>query len=272
MPPDHTHVQQRALVLGRHSYGEGHLYVSLLTAQKGIIRVSARQALRPKRGLAAAMEIATLSDCQLFYYRGRWQLDQATIVYPFSALREHILAFTQANILFELLQALFVHGSESCLSSEVSKDVYELLLRACYALEQRPQVEASNLSLALAMARLMSLAQCGLNFGEDTKEPSSEQYWSFEAHRFYAEPSSEGKPLRACQPALLKALQWAEQAPLDKVFAVEHSAALGGDCLDFMLAYQASITEQILPSSKLLADLESFSRAWTETWPGRKAF
>ena len=106
-------------------------YVTLLTADQGLIDVYARRARRPKSPLMARTE-PFVSGTWLGYARGEtYYLDQVDIRYLFPKLNQDVTTLTSATQLADLMR-------EAAGDPALNGDLYQLLHHALYALERKP--------------------------------------------------------------------------------------------------------------------------------------
>lgn len=117
----------KAIVLARINYGEADRIVTLLTAEKGKVRVMAKGVRKPKSKLAGGIELFSISSVS--YIKGRGGLD--TLVS--SRLEKHY-----GNIVKEIDRTMFGYEMLKILSrlveDEAGEEYFELLLGSLEAL------------------------------------------------------------------------------------------------------------------------------------------
>lgn len=80
----------RGFVLRDQPYGETDKLLDLLTADYGLITVSARGARRTKSKLLSSSQLFSLSEFQLFQNKGRFSVDSAELIESFQGLHRDI--------------------------------------------------------------------------------------------------------------------------------------------------------------------------------------
>ena len=94
------------LVLREVKFKEADKMLTVLTQEEGKLSVRARGALRKSCRFAAASQQLTYSEMTLFLNRGRYALEEASVVEDFSGLRENLEALALASYFAELLEAV----------------------------------------------------------------------------------------------------------------------------------------------------------------------
>ena len=74
----------KALVLREVKYKEADRILTLFTADNGKITAKARGALRKGSRTAAATQQLTWSDMTLFFNKGKWTVNEASVIEPFA--------------------------------------------------------------------------------------------------------------------------------------------------------------------------------------------
>ena len=82
--------------------------LTLFTSTDGKITAKARGALRKGSKTAAAAQQLTYSEMTLFGNRGKWTVNEASVIEPFSGLRTDIADFALGCYFAECLEALSV--------------------------------------------------------------------------------------------------------------------------------------------------------------------
>lgn len=151
-----TEIRTRAIVLRTNNFSEADRFCTLLSPELGLIEAKAAGARRSRSPLLLATEFLTLADFNLFYYKDRYSINSADMVYAFPAVRSDVERLTCASHLSEIIRDLLI-------SDEQSKELYELVARAFSALEKE---EPSPMSVVRACElRLMRLGGFGLDLG-----------------------------------------------------------------------------------------------------------
>lgn len=159
----------RALVLREVKYKEADRILTLFTADNGKITAKARGALRKGSRTGAATQQLCYSDMTLFFNKGKWTVNEATVIEPFDGLKEDIAAFALGSYFAECVEALAV---------EDQKDpaLLSLALNSLYAVS-RSLYDARLVKAAFEL-RLMSLSgyrpaaeRCAVCGAEEPEEP-----------------------------------------------------------------------------------------------------
>lgn len=237
-----TQVRTRAIVLRSNNFSEADRFCTLLSPQLGLIEVKARGARRSRSPLLLGTEFLSLAEFDLFYYKDRYTINSADLVYAFPAIRADIERLTCASHLSELLRDLV-------LPEEVSDELYELMARALSAMEKD---SPGPLSVVHACElRLMRLGGFGLELNRcvhcqkemDLKEAACFDFTKMgitcAAHQPQAaahRPQADAKasPYRPAferlymdlSAASLAAIDWFSHCPLDRLFSFESSAGI----------------------------------------------
>ena len=139
----------KALVLREVKYKEADRILTLFTADNGKITAKARGALRKGSRIAAATQQLTWSDMTLFFNRGKWTVNEASVIEPFDGLKENIEAFALGSYFAECAEALSVEDQKD-------PELLSLVLNSLYALS-RGLHEPRKIKAAFEL-RLMSLS------------------------------------------------------------------------------------------------------------------
>lgn len=117
----------KALVLREVKYKEADRILTLLTAENGKITAKARGALRKSSRTGAATQQLTYSDMTLFFNKGKWTVNEASVIEPFEGLKNDIAHFALGSYFAECAEALAVEDqSDSALLSLVLNSLYAL--------------------------------------------------------------------------------------------------------------------------------------------------
>lgn len=142
--------------------------LTLLTDRDGKISARARGALRKGSKTAAATQQLTYSELTLFGNRGRWTVNEAAVIEPFSGLREDIGRLALGAYVAECLEALSVED-------QADPALLSLGLNSLFALSQgsysQKHIKAAfELRLMCLGGYEPQLSFCAL-CGEEPEEP-----------------------------------------------------------------------------------------------------
>ena len=98
----------KALVLREVRYKEADRILTLFTASDGKLTAKARGALRKSSHSAAATQQLTYSELTLFGNRGKWTVNEGTVLEPFAGLRQDFEKFALGSYFAECLEAFSV--------------------------------------------------------------------------------------------------------------------------------------------------------------------
>ena len=120
----------KALVLREVRYKEADRMLTLLTSTDGKLTAKARGALRRSSRTAAATQQMTYSELTLFGNRGKWTVNEGTVIESFDGLRSDIEAFSLGCYFAECLEALSVED-------QPDEELLQLALNSLYALSRK---------------------------------------------------------------------------------------------------------------------------------------
>ena len=100
------YIKTNALVLRETPYKESSRILTVLTAERGKLTVSARGAKRRGSKTAASTQALSYSEMTLFFERGRYTLTEARSLELFSGLTEDLALMSLAAYFAELLEAV----------------------------------------------------------------------------------------------------------------------------------------------------------------------
>ena len=217
----------KALVLREVRYKEADRILTLLTAADGKLTAKARGALRKSSRTGAATQQLTYAEMTLFGNRGKWTVNEASVIEAFSGLREDIERFALGSYFAECLEALSVED-------QPDPALLQLGLNSLYALS-RGLYEPWRIKAAFEL-RLMALsgyepdlaacAHCG-------REPELPLLSLADGRVYCASCPHGGETLPLC-PDSLAAMRYILSAPARKLF----SFSLDGEAAD-RLSYAA---------------------------------
>ena len=159
----------QALVLREVRYKEADRILTLFSAADGKITAKARGALRKSSRTAAATQQLTYAEMTLFGNRGKWTVNEASLIEPFTGLRKDIERFSLGSYFAECMEAF---------SAEEQPDpaLLQLGLNCLYALSQG-KMDPVQIKAAFEL-RLMAVAGyepelhgCCVCGREDVEEP-----------------------------------------------------------------------------------------------------
>ena len=139
----------KALVLREVKYKEADRILTLFTADNGKITAKARGALRKGSRTAAATQQLSWSDMTLFFNKGKWTVNEASVIEAFDGLKVNIEAFALGSYFAECVEALSVEDQKD-------PKLLSLALNSLYALS-RELYDPRKIKAAFEL-RLMSLS------------------------------------------------------------------------------------------------------------------
>ena len=139
----------KALVLRETRYKEADKILTVFTATEGKITAKARGTLRKGSKTAAATQQLCYSDMTLFGNKGRWTVNEASVVEDFSGLTGDIAAFSLGCYFADCVDTLSVEDQPDAA-------MLQLILNSLYALS-RNMYPPEHIKAAFEL-RLMCLA------------------------------------------------------------------------------------------------------------------
>ena len=211
----------KALVLREVKYKEADRILTLFTADNGKITAKARGALRKGSRTAAATQQLTWSDMTLFFNKGKWTVNEASVIEAFDGLKEDIEAFALGSYFAECVEVLSVEDQKE-------PELLSLALNSLYALS-RSLHDPRKIKAAFEL-RLMSLsgyhpsvercAVCG-------RETPADPVLDLLDGRLYCRKCSLRGSAVSLNGASLAAMRFILSAPPKQIFSFE----LTGDAL-----------------------------------------
>ena len=214
----------KALVLREVRYKEADRILTLFTASDGKLTAKARGALRKSSRSAASTQQLTWSELTLFGNRGKWTVNEGTVLEPFAGLRADFEKLALGSYFAECLEAFSVE-------EQPDPALLQLGLNALYGLSSGKYEPL--LVKAVFELRLMSLAgfQPGANAcpvcGRAEPEAPYLQLEEGSVVCRACRKASFGGSAELC-PDSLAALRYVIAAPAKQIF----SFRLGGAALD----------------------------------------
>ena len=139
----------KGLVLREARYKEADRILTILTESDGKITAKARGALRKSSRTAAATQQLTWSELTLFGNRGKWTVNEGSVLEGFSGLRQDIERLALGSYFAECLEAFAVED-------QPDPALLQLGLNSLYALSEKLG-EPEKIKAAFEL-RLMCLA------------------------------------------------------------------------------------------------------------------
>lgn len=123
------HLQTRGLVLKVSYFNEHDALISLLTPEHGRITVKARGLRRKKSTLSAPCQLLALADYSLFEYKGKYTINDASVVELFSELRDDISKLSLGTYFAQVTELISQEDRPN-------QEVLSLLLNCLYAISK----------------------------------------------------------------------------------------------------------------------------------------
>ena len=159
----------KALVLREVKYKEADRILTLFTADNGKITAKARGALRKSSRTGAATQQLCYADMTLFFNKGKWTVNEASVIEPFDGLKENIALLALGSYFAECVEALAV---------EDQKDpaLLSLALNSLYALsrslhDERKIKAAFELRLMSLSGYMPAAERCAVCGAEEPEKP-----------------------------------------------------------------------------------------------------
>ena len=119
----------KGLILREVRYKEADRILTILTESEGKITAKARGALRKSSRTAAATQQLTWSELTLFGNRGKWTVNEGSVIEGFDGLRGDIASLALGSYFSECLDAF-------CAEEEADAALLQLGLNSLYALSR----------------------------------------------------------------------------------------------------------------------------------------
>ncbi len=144
-----THIKVKGFVIREVPVGDFDRIINILTAEQGLVSASARGARRTKSPLLLSTQVFSLSEFELFAYKGHFTVNSAELIESFGALHKDLDRLVCASHLAEVLF--------DCMKNDVAQpNLYRLWAYSLQAL----QSQADPL-LTVHVAQLRLLAEIG---------------------------------------------------------------------------------------------------------------
>ena len=121
---------QNVLVLREVKYKEADRILTLYSSKLGKITAKASGALRKNSKLSASTQMLTYSDAVLLNRDGKYAVTEASIIEPFSGLREDFESYALGCYFADCVDSLCPEGIEDF-------DILQLILNSLYALSNK---------------------------------------------------------------------------------------------------------------------------------------
>ena len=152
----------KALVLREVRYKEADRILTLFTAEHGKLTAKARGALRKGSKTAAATQQLTYSEMTLFENRGKFTVNEATILEAFAGLREDIEDFALGSYIAECIEAVSVEDQPDAALMQLALNSLYALSRKMYKPEHiKAAFELRLMAIAGYMPEVSACASCG---------------------------------------------------------------------------------------------------------------
>ena len=211
----------KALVLREVKYKEADRILTLFTSDNGKITAKARGALRKGSRTAAATQQLSWSDMILFFNKGKWTVNEASVIEAFDGLKADIVSFALGSYFAECVEALSVEDQKD-------GELLSLALNSLYALSRKLH-DPRKIKAAFEL-RLMSLsgyhpsvercASCG------EENPSEPVFDLLDGRLFCRKCCTRGSAVSLDEKSL-SAMRHVLSAPPKQIF----SFTLSGDAL-----------------------------------------
>lgn len=205
----------QALVLREVRYKESDRIINLLTRQHGKMSAKARGALRKGSKTAAATQQLTYSELTLFFNKGKWTVNEGTVLEPFDGLRTDITSLALGCYIAECLDALAVEDQPDAPLMQLGLNSLYALSKGLYPQQQiKAAFELRAMCIAGYTPELSSCAVCG-------KKQPDEPYLSLTSGRICCRAcrtAELGTATPLCE-ASLAAMRYIVTAPAKQLFS-----------------------------------------------------
>ncbi len=232
------HLKVRGIILRLVNFKDYDRYLTVLTRDLGVISIYARRIRSAKNTFGQRCQLFSFADFTVFENKGRYSLNEVETVYTFGRLREDVLALTGAAQLAEIILDSVPEAQD--------QRFYELFLRACHELDRDEKLVYRTTWLAeMKLMHLLGyqplLGRCRIC--DTSPEYAEEVYFDYRHAAVYC-PMHGAPRLNEIVPttgrislALYRLLQYLEQAPIERTFAVQLEPALVDELGHFTLRY-----------------------------------
>lgn len=159
----------KALVLREVRYKESDKILTLFTEQDGKVTAKARGALRKGSKIAAATQQLTYAELTLFANKGRFTVNEAMVVEPFSQLRQDFADYALGCYFAECLEAMSVEDQPDPALLQLGLNSLYALSRRMYPSERiKAAFELRLMAISGYCPEVSACARCGC---EEPEEP-----------------------------------------------------------------------------------------------------
>lgn len=218
-------LKTRGIVLKQRNIGENDRIITVLTADLGLIEISARRVKSAKSGISAACQLLSYSEFCLYKGKGSYIVNSAESIESFYSLRLDIVKVALCGYFSELV----AHIEPTI---ENSEDILRLLLNSIYLLIEN-KIEISLLKSIFEL-RIMAVSGFMPNLvccGECSRFEAETMYFlpldgSLICGDCFNETSFGGEVIKfSAYPPVLAAMRHIIFAPFEKLFSFK----LAGD-------------------------------------------
>lgn len=243
-------LRRKAFVLRIQEYGEQRALLELLTAEDGLITV----ALSSKQLQNLACQIYSFSEFELFYYKQRYRLDQATVIQAYAALRHDLERLTCLAHLVEILRDLLP-------DAEADPAYYKF-----WAFTEHAIAEADDPYLLTFVAQYRLLAIAGFapwlqNCSRCGRDYNARSLFSFRDRALYCAESCHPPAGDRClllSPGLRAALLHFSFEPLERLYNFQMNPTVQADFIQFSQDYLQEVLGKAYHRLDMIRDLRHF--------------
>ena len=224
-----------AIVLREVHYKEADRILTLYSRQEGKITAKARGALRKSSRTGAATQQLTFSEMTLFGNMGKYTVNEASVIEPFSGLRENFENYALGCYFAECIEMLTEENNPE-------EEILQLILNSLYALSRslydpalvKAVFEMRLMSLLGYMPDLDACCVCG-------REAPEEPCLGLETGRICCRGcrNKDVGPTDFLCTSSLQAIRYAIASPAKKIFSCriggEELERMSGACEDYLL-------------------------------------
>ncbi len=158
----------RGLVLREVRYKEADRILTILTESEGKITAKARGALRKTSRTGAATQQLTWSELTLFGNRGKWQVNEGSVIEGFDGLRADIAKLALGSYFSECLDAFGAEEQpEPALLQLGLNSLYALSRDLCDPIQIKAAFEMRLMTLTGFQPNVEACVYCGKTEPED---------------------------------------------------------------------------------------------------------
>lgn len=252
-----ANIKINGLILRLNNFGDYHRYINILTEERGIISVFAKNIRKRKSKLNSVNQLFSYNEFELFYYKERYSLDAASPIYIFKNLSQDIYLLTAAAQIAEII-------IDNAKEISDSPKMYALILRTFFELDRankdpKTVTLASEIKLSSYLGYRPLLAHC--YYCDDRLIDSQEVYFDFRNACLYCPKhyqKMKDQPLtniRRISQSLLQTIRYIVYADLEDTFSFEVSNSLQSELAAFTKLY---LIEHFEKNYDKLSSLDQF--------------